>query len=119
MVNGQIQLVAYGEQDIYLTSKPEITFFHASYQRHSNFSRESMPQLFNLKPNFGNRVTSILSKNGDMIGNIYLYIELPAIPSSFNGVDVYVAWSRKIGLALINRVEIEIGGRIIDRQYGD
>ena len=40
MVNGQIQLVAYGEQDIYLTSKPEITFFHASYQRHSNLNKD-------------------------------------------------------------------------------
>ena len=119
MVNGQIQLVAIGENDLYLTSKPEITFFHASYQRHTNFSRESMPQLFNLKPNFGNRVTSVLSKNGDMIGNIYLYVELPAIPTSFGGVDVYVAWSRKIGLSIIKTIEFEIGGRIIDRQYGD
>ena len=43
MVNGQVQLVAYGEQDIYLTSKPEITFFHATYNRYSNFSYESIP----------------------------------------------------------------------------
>lgn len=119
MVNGQIQLVAYGENDVYLTSKPEITFFHASYHRHSNFSRESMPQLFNLKPNFGNRVTCILSKNGDMIGDVYLNVELPAIPASFGGVDVYVSWNRKIGLSIIKTVEFEIGGRIIDRQYGD
>jgi hypothetical protein len=119
MVNGQIQLVAYGENDVYLTSKPEITFFHASYHRHSNFSRESMPQLFNLKPNFGNRVTSILSKNGDMIGNVYLNVELPAIPASFGGVDVYVSWNRKIGLSILKTIEFEIGGRIIDRQYGD
>jgi hypothetical protein len=116
MVNGQIQLVAYGENDIYLTSKPEITFFHASYQRHSNFSRESMPQLFNLKPNFGNRVTSVLSKNGDMIGDIYLNVQLPAIPTSFNGVEIYVAWTRKIGLSIIKTIEFEIGGRIIDRK---
>jgi len=119
MVNGQIQLVAYGENDVYLTSAPEITFFHASYHRHSNFSRESMPQLFNLKPNFGNRVTSILSKNGDMIGNVYLNVELPAIPASFGGVDVYVSWNRKIGLSILKTIEFEIGGRIIDRQYGD
>jgi hypothetical protein len=119
MVNGQIQLVAYGENDVYLTSAPEITFFHASYHRHSNFSRESMPQLFNLKPNFGNRVTSILSKNGDMIGDVYLNVELPAIPASFGGVDVYVSWNRKIGLSILKTIEFEIGGRIIDRQYGD
>jgi len=119
MVSGAIQLVAYGEQDVYLTSKPEITFFHATYHRYSNFSVESIPQIFNLKPNFGNRVSAVLSKNGDMIGNSYLYVELPAIPSSFNGVDVYVSWNRKIGLSIIKTIEFEIGGRIIDRQYGD
>lgn len=119
MVNGQVQLVAYGEQDIYLTSKPEITFFHATYNRYSNFSYESIPQYFNLTPNFGNKVSTTLSKNGDMIGKIYLYIELPAIPATFNGIPVYTAWNKKIGLSIINTVELEIGGRIIDREYGD
>jgi len=119
MVSGAIQLVAYGEQDVYLTSKPEITFFSAKYHRYTNFSKESIPQYFNLKPTFGNRVTSILSKNGHMIGSIFLNVVLPAIPSTFNGVPIYVAWNKKIGLALINTAEFEIGGRIIDRQYGD
>ena len=119
MVSGAIQLAAYSEQDVYLTSKPEITFFNAKYSRYTNFSTESIPQYFNLTPNFGQRVTSILSKNGHMIGSIFLNVVLPAIPSTFNGVPVYVAWSRKIGLALINTAEFEIGGRIIDRQYGD
>ena len=119
MVNGAIQLVAYGEQDVYLTSKPEITFFNAKYNRHTNFSRESIPQYFNLTPNFGNRVTAVLSKNGHMIGSIFLNVVLPAIPATFNNVPVFVAWSRKIGLALIKTAEFEIGGRIIDRQYGD
>jgi hypothetical protein len=54
-----------------------------------------------------------------MIGSIFLNIVLPAIPSTFNGIPVFVAWRRKIGLALINTAELEIGGRIIDRQYGD
>jgi hypothetical protein len=48
MVSGAIQLVAYGEQDVYLTSKPEITFFSAKYHRYTNFSKESIPQYFNL-----------------------------------------------------------------------
>lgn len=119
MVSGAIQLVAYGEQDVYLTSKPEITFFSAKYHRYTNFSRESIPQYFNLTPNFGNRVTAVLSKNGHMIGSVFLNVTLPAIPATFNNVPVFVAWSKKIGLALINTAEFEIGGRIIDRQYGD
>jgi hypothetical protein len=119
MVSGAIQLVAYGPNDIYLTSSPEITFFKSKYNRYTNFSRESIPQYFNLTPNFGNRVTAVLSKNGHMIGSIFLNVVLPAIPSTFNGKPVFVAWNRKIGLSLINTAEFEIGGRIIDRQYGD
>lgn len=119
MVSGAIQLAAYSENDVYLTSKPEITFFKSQYHRYSNFSRESIPQYFNLQCNFGNRVTAVLSKNGHMIGSIFLNVVLPAIPATFNGTPVFVAWRRKIGLALINTVELEIGGRIIDRQYGD
>jgi len=119
MVNGQVQLVAYGEQDIYLTSQPTITYFHATYQRYTNFSYESIPQYFNLTPNFGNKVSAVLSKNGDFIGNTYLYIELPAIPATFGDTDVYVAWNKKIGFNIIKTIEFEIGGRIIDRQYGD
>lgn len=29
------------------------------------------------------------------------------------------AWAEKLGYALIDRIEIEIGGRVIDRHYGD
>jgi hypothetical protein len=119
MVNGAIQLACTGEQNIYLNSHPEITFFKSQYHRYTNFSRESIPQYFNLTPNFGNRVTTILSKNGHMIGSIFLNVTLPAIPATFNNIPVYVAWNRKIGLALIKTIEFEIGGRIIDRQYGD
>jgi len=120
MVSGAIQIAAsYGEQDLYLFHKPQITYFHATYHRYSNFSYESIPQYFNLKPNFGNKVSAVLSKNGDFIGNTYLYIELPAIPATFGNTDVYVAWNKKIGVNIIKTVEFEIGGRIIDRQYGD
>jgi len=120
MVSGAIQIAAsYGEQDLYLFHQPQITYFHATYHRYSNFSYESIPQYFNLKPNFGNKVSAVLSKNGDFIGNTYLYIELPAIPEKFGNTVVYTAWNKKIGLNIIKTVEFEIGGRIIDRQYGD
>ena len=42
MSGGLLQLVVYGEQDIYLTGNPEITFFKVVYRRHTNFSIESI-----------------------------------------------------------------------------
>ena len=46
MAGGLLQLVAYGAQDIYLTGNPQITFFKVVYRRHTNFSLESIENVF-------------------------------------------------------------------------
>jgi hypothetical protein len=124
MAGGLIQLVAYGAQDMFLTKDPQITFFKMVYRRHTNFSTEVIPQYFIQTPNFGNRVSCVLSKNGDLISKIHLVAILPNIPEfkDINGnPDILskFAWVRRIGYALIKTVEIEIGNELIDRQYGD
>lgn len=124
MAGGLIQLVAYGAQDIFLTHDPQITFFKMVYRRHTNFSTETIPQSFIHTPNFNKRVTCILSRNGDLIRNIHLSIILPIIPQFkdiYGNIDqvTKIAWVRRIGYAIINTVEIEIAGELIDRQYGD
>ena len=118
MAGGLIQLVAYSKQDIFLTHDPQITFFKIVYRRHTNFTLEAIPQNFLHTPDFGKRVTCLLSKNGDLIRNIHLVIDLPNIPVFKDGITKF-AWVRKIGYAIIKTVEIEIGGELIDRQYGD
>lgn len=124
MTGGLIQLVAYGIQDIFLTQDPQITFFKVVYRRHTNFSIETIPQFFTHRPDFGKRVTCVLSRDGDLIRKMHLVVVLPRIPvfkDEDNNVDVITkfAWVRRIGYALIRRIEIEIGGELIDRQYGD
>lgn len=124
MTGGLIQLVAYGIQDIFLTKDPQITFFKVVYRRHTNFSTEVIPQFFTHKPNFGQRVTCILNRNGDLIRKMHLVVDLPTIPpfkDETNELDEITkfAWVRRIGYAFINHVEIEIGSELIDKQYGD
>ena len=124
MGGGLIQLVAQGFEDLYLTNEPEITFFKKIYKRHTNFSLELIPQLFNTTPDFGKRVTCSISKNADLLSNIYLYIELPILPKVYNldneihEINTF-AWTKKIGYSIINYVELEIGGQLIDKHYGD
>lgn len=123
MAAGLIQLVARNVTDVFLTSEPQITFFKTVYRRHTNFSLESIPQPFKHTPDFGKRITAILSRCGDLIHKIYLVVTLPKIPS-FKSDDqadkiTKFAWVRRIGYALINNVEVEIGGELMDRQYGD
>ena len=60
MGGGLMQLVAYGAQDIYLTSNPQITCFKVVYRRHTNFSMEEIAQTPNGTANFGQDQTAIL-----------------------------------------------------------
>ena len=109
-----MQLVAYGAQDIYLTGNPQITFFKVVYRRHTNFAVESIEQTFNGQADFGKRVTATISRNGDLIQQMYLEVVLPFVTSSN-----VATWTYGVGNALVKQAEIEIGGQLIDRQYGD
>jgi hypothetical protein len=104
-----MQLVAYGAQDIYLTGNPQITFFKVVYRRHTNFAMEEIEQTFNGNVTFGRRVTATISRNGDLIHDMWLELEF-----SSTGGAVY-----GLGNALVKQVEVEIGGQLIDRQYGE
>lgn len=125
MAGGLIQLVAYGVQDIYLTAHPQITFFKVLYRRHTNFSIESILQNFSSNANFGDTVSCTVSRSGDLVGKIILYVELPAIPKFINKQtgeeDLYkkMAWVNNLGYALIQEIYIEIGGKVIDKHYGE
>ena len=108
-----MQLVAYGAQDIYLTGNPQITFFKVVYRRHTNFAVESIEHTFNGQADFGKRVTATISRNGDLIQQMYLELVMPVIGNDGQ------RWTYGVGNALVKQAEIEIGGQLIDRQYGD
>jgi hypothetical protein len=124
-----MQLVAYGAQDVYLTANPQVTFFKQLYRRHSNFAMESIEQTFNGVANFGKRVQCTISRNGDLITRVFLQATLPSVDVSvYTGTTAGTAtsanaitfqWVDNVGQALINYVELEIGGQLIDKHYGD
>jgi len=109
MGGGLLQLVAYGAQDVYLTGNPQITFFKVVYRRHTNFALESIQQTFNGSVGYGQRVTSTISRNGDLISRAYLVVK----PSNTTPTCPYY------GLRLLKYVELEIGGQKIDKHYGE
>lgn len=79
MGGGLLQLVAYGVQDIIITGNPQITFFKIVYRRHNNFAMESIEQTFEGKVGFGKKLSCTISRNGDLLNNIYLEIDLNLI----------------------------------------
>jgi hypothetical protein len=118
MGGGLMQLVAYGAQDVYLSGNPQITFFKVVYRRHTNFSVEPIPQTWNGVGDFGRTVTCNINRNGDLITNMYLVVELTdtTVSAPFSVPWGYV---RRLGNALVQSAKIEIGGSQIDMQYGD
>ena len=112
-----MQLVAYGAQDVYLTGNPQITFFKVVYRRHTNFAVENIEQVFNGAADFGRKVTCQISRNGDLITKMYLRVILSAFDTG--NQNKTWAWVSRVGHALIDNVELEIGGTRIDKQYGN
>jgi len=122
MGGGLMQLVAYGAQDIYLTGNPQITFFRIVYRRHTNFSLESIENTFSGAADWGKKVTSTISRNGDLVHKTYLQVALPAVtvpvPASTGAVDANgFRWLNWLGHILVKTVELEIGGQRVDKHY--
>ena len=103
-----MQLVAYGSQDVYLTSEPQITFFKSVYRRHTNFAMESVHQDIQGKLANGSRVTVILSRSGDLVTDIEL--QIPVDSGTVITADTYP-------FRIVREAEIQIGGQLIDRLY--
>jgi hypothetical protein len=110
---GLIQLAAYGAEDLVLTSDPETSFFKNNYQRHVNFSIESINLLFTDIPGFGKTNYITIRRSGDLLSRLYLELTLPSDPSLVNSY-----WTNRIGFNIINKVEFYIGKKLIDRMYG-
>jgi hypothetical protein len=116
MGGGLMQLVAYGAQDIYLTGQPQITFFKAVYRRYTNFAMESILQTINGSVNPGSTTSVTIARNGDLLKNLWLeFNPSEVIPSGTTGVTEIGC---DFGHAIIDTLELEIGGQLIDRQYG-
>ena len=122
MTGGLLQLAAYGAQDIYLSGNPQITFFLGVYRRYTNFSVQNIPQYFNGDADFGKKVYCVVDRIGDLINQVFLRIKLPSLiyynytDDNNNLVEYY--WVNSVGHAIIKIIELEIGGVVIDRQYG-
>ena len=113
---GLLQLVATGKQDNFLTGNPQISFFKMVYRRHTNFAVESQPMYFDGTPNFGQRITCLVPRRGDLLGRIYLDVTLPQIKDT-NGTPL--SYTNAIGHALIQEITFEVGEQEIDRQTGE
>ena len=73
MGGGSIQLeLSRDDLDSTLTGNPQITHFKTVFKRHTNFATESIRQMFAGDLSFGSTVSCTLSRNGDLVNNMYI-----------------------------------------------
>jgi hypothetical protein len=114
---GLLDLVAHGVQDIYLIGNPNYSYFKKVYKRHTNFVKESVRGVFNGKGNFGEKITLEVPRNGDLLSTVIMEVDLPELVAD-GADDVHsIKYISNIGQALIEYVELKIGGQTVDKQY--
>ena len=112
---GRIQLVYVGKEDNFLTGNPKVSFFRFVYRQHTNFAMESIRMYFNGKPDFGQQFSVFIPRFGDLLGAMYLIIDLPALTLP-NGEEV--GYANSIGNAIIEEMKITVGETEIDKRDG-
>ena len=106
-----IELISRGKQDIPLIGNPQLSFFKTVYHRYTNFTMEPIRNVFNETPDFGRKSTCYIDRKGDLLHQMYLEIELPALATN-------ISWVNGIGNQIIKSVELHIGGECIDKISG-
>jgi hypothetical protein len=127
MGGGLLQLVAYGAQDAYITGNPQITFWKSLFKRHTNFAMEPFRVNFSGQSQWGTKQTAIVGRHADLLYSTYIQVELPrnALVSGTLGTtsgSIPYAWNNdqnSLGFNLVKYAEIDIGGQVIDRLYGE
>ena len=114
MGGGLMQLVAYGAQDVYLTGNPQITFFKVVYRRHTNFSIESILQVWEGgMAGHPTSNTATIRRNGDLVYRMWLEV------IGSDNCELASTTNQNPGTSWIKHVELEIGGQRIDKHSGD
>ena len=114
-----MQLVSYGSEDLYLTGNPQMTFFKAVYKRHTNFAYEWIPIYFEPTLSFSTndvvKMTAPLPRQGDLVRDTVILLDLPAIYSTEHE---NFRWVKFLGQNIFSYIDLVIAGQRIDRNHG-
>ena len=113
---GRVQLATTGSQDEYFTVNPEYTHFIDSFKKHTNFFMYDVKAKLEGEIDYGKTLRCTLDNDsGDLLKGVRLHIELSEL--LHNGT--YRKYTESIGHAIIEYVDIFIGGQRIQRVHRD
>jgi hypothetical protein len=108
MSGGIAQLVAVGAQDAHLVGQPEISFFRSTYKRHTNFSQTVERQVIQGNVSNNGMSTVRFERKGDLLNYVYL---MPIDGDGSSANTFTNDWTD-----VITKVELLVGGQVIDEQ---
>lgn len=110
-------VAAKGAHNEYTDVNPKVTLWRGTYKKHTMFSVEPVQLDFNGTAEFGRTLTAQFQRNGDLVEKMYIAVHLNPLKLLAGSGKVY--WTNALGHAMIEQIDIEIGGSLIDRHYGD
>jgi hypothetical protein len=130
MPGGLLNIVAYGNQNVYLNGNPSKTFFKTTYKKYTNFGlqkfRIDFDGLRNLRMSEPSKFTFRMKRYAELLLDTYLVVQLPTIWSpiyppqdcSGNWAPYEFKWIDNLGSQMIEEVEIVVGGQTLNRYSG-
>ena len=131
MPGGLLNIVAFGNQNVYLNGNPSKTFFKTTYKKYTNFGlqkfRIDFDGLRNLRMSEPSKFTFRVKRYAELLMDTYLVVQLPTIWSpiyppydcSSNWVPYEFKWIENLGTQMIQEVEINVGGSTLNRFSGE
>ncbi len=142
-----LNLSAIGPENVLLFEQPQYSYWHGTWKHFANFGIQTFRIDFKGQPALqdatSTRLRFHIPRNGDLLTQTYVSVDLPNIYSSIpnavgpEGNPIYYEgddntgpdpityqpyefqWNDKPGFSLVEEVEIYIGGHLMDRYSGE
>ena len=106
---GRVQLATTGTQDVFFTENPEYTHFIKQFRKHTNFAVYDVKHDVSGEIAYGSTVKcTIPAGSGDLLKGVRVHVDLPAL-------NAYQGYNESIGHAIIEYVNLSIGGQLVQR----
>jgi hypothetical protein len=130
MPGGLLNLVSYGNQNVFLNGNPTKTMFKCAYAKYTNFGlqkfRIDFDGLRTLRVSEPSHFSFKVPRYADLLLDTYLVVTLPTIwspivpPTCATGewLPYEFKWIDNLGTQLIQQVTFTVGGQIIQQFSG-
>jgi hypothetical protein len=133
MAGGLLNLISYGNQNIFLNGNPSKTMFKCKYAKYTNFGlqkfRIDFDGLRTLRLNESSQFKFRIQRYAELLMDTYLVVTLPniwspilppgSLPDQAQWRPYEFKWIKDLGTQMIKEVRFSIGGQIIQKFSGN